>query len=202
MKLSDIIQSLLEKYDTRPLALSTVLECTGEQGFGIISGILTLPMLIPIPVPLPGFSTLMGVGIIWIGLQLAFGLYQPSLPARIARLELSPAASQKVLKHLNRLLRPIEKLARSRLPQVSHNPLLHRFLGVCLAWNAALMALPLPIPFTNLAPAYTILVLTIGMLETDGLFLLIGYGMTTATTIFFASITHVIWALFLHLIGR
>jgi hypothetical protein len=60
------------------------------------------------------------------------------------------------------------------------------------------MSLPLPIPLTNIIPAYTILFLAIGLLEFDGLFILIGYGMTMATTIFFASIAGTIWQLAHH----
>jgi hypothetical protein len=71
-------------------------------------------------------------------------------------------------------------------------------IGICLAWNALLMSLPLPIPFTNLLPAYTILFLEIGLLESDGLFILFGYAMATATTIFFTSITGAIWQLINH----
>ncbi|MDJ0691746.1 MAG: exopolysaccharide biosynthesis protein [Xenococcaceae cyanobacterium MO_188.B32] len=82
----------------------------------------------------------------------------------------------------------IERLARTRLEVVSRYWLLRRFHGICLVWNAILMALPLPIPFTNLLPAYTILVLAIGLLESDGLMLLIGYGLTGATTTFFISV--------------
>jgi hypothetical protein len=52
--------------------------------------------------------------------------------------------------------------------------------------------------FTNLLPAYTILFLAIGLLESDRLFILFGYAMTTATTIFFASITGTIWQLVNH----
>ena len=38
-------------------------------------------------------------------------------------------------------------------------------------------------------PAYTILFLAIGLLEFDGLFILIGYGMTVALTIFSEGVT-------------
>jgi hypothetical protein len=78
---------------------------------------------------------------------------------------------------------------------ISRNPVLRRFFGLCLVLNAALMALPLPIPFTNLLPAYTILVLSVGSFESDGVFLLVGYGLTGATFFFFASIANVIWDL-------
>jgi hypothetical protein len=53
----------------------------------------------------------------------------------------------------------------------------------------------LTLPFTNLLPAYTILVLSVGSFESDGVFLLVGYGLTGATFFFFASIANVIWDL-------
>jgi hypothetical protein len=198
MKLSKNIQALLEENINLPLSIGKLLEHTGEHAFGMISGLLTLPLMIPIPVPLAGFSTLLGSGVILMGFQLALGFRQPWLPPAITHLELSPIASQKLLKNINRVLLPLERLAQPRLLRLSHSLLLRRLLGLCLAWNATLMALPLPIPFTNLLPAYTILFLVIGTLEFDGLFLLIGYGMTVTTTCFFVSIANLIWDLLLH----
>jgi hypothetical protein len=116
------------------------------------------------------------------------GFQQPRLPPPLARLELSPAVSQMLLNNLNRILYPLERLAQTRLEVISRHWLLRRFHGCCLVWNAVLMALPLPIPLTNLLPAYTILVFAIGLLESDGLLLLIGYGLTGVTTTFFVSI--------------
>lgn len=198
MKLSETIQNLLKDYENQPLPLGMILERTGEHGFGLISGLLTLPLLIPIPVPLAGFSTLLGSGTILMGLQLALGYHEPHLPPFLARLEFSPTVSQNILKNLNRVLHPLERFAQTRLLVFSRHWLLRRFLGLCLVWNATLMALPLPIPLTNLLPAYTILFFAIGTLEYDGLLLLIGYGMTGVTTSFFASIAKGIWALLLH----
>ncbi len=198
MKLSQTLAQLLVEYTDRPLPLYILLERAGPNGFGTIAGILTIPMLIPIPIPLAGFSTLVGSGIILVGCQLALGYENPSLPKRIARQELSPAASQTLLKNINRLLQPLERMARNRLCRFSNSWWGYRLIGVCLAWDALLMSLPLPIPFTNLFPAYTILFLAIGLLESDGLFILCGYGMTTATTAFFASIAGTIWRLANH----
>ncbi len=198
MKLSQILSQLLVEYTDRPLPLSVVLKEVGNSGFGTIAGILTMPMLIPLPIPLPGFSALVGIGIILVGCQLALGYDRPCLPERIARIELSPAASEKLLKNINRLLKPLEKMSRHRFSRFSNSDWGCRIAGACLAWDALLMSLPLPIPLTNLAPAYTILFLAIGLLELDGLFILIGYGMTMATTIFFASIAGTIWQLAAH----
>jgi hypothetical protein len=198
MKLSQLLTQLLVEYTDEPLPLSVVLEKVGNSGFGTIAGILIIPMLIPLPIPLAGFSTLVGSGIILVGCQLALGYDKPYLPQRIARIELSPAASQKILKQIDRLLRPLEKMSRNRLSKFSNNCWGCRISGACLAWDALLLSLPLPIPLTNLVPAYTILFLAIGLLEFDGLFILIGYGMTMATTIFFASITGTILQLASH----
>jgi hypothetical protein len=198
MKLSQILSQLLVEYSDRPLPLSVLLERSGTNGFGTIAGILTIPMLIPLPIPLAGFSALVGSGIILVGCQLASGYSKPCLPQRIARLELSPAASQKLLKQIDRLLQPLEKISRHRFSKFSNSWWGYRIAGICLAWDALLMSLPLPIPLTNLIPAYTILFLAIGLLELDGLFILIGYGMTMATTMFFASIAGTIWQLANH----
>jgi hypothetical protein len=198
MKLSQLLSQLLVEYTDKPLPLSVLLEQLGNSGFGTIAGILTIPMLIPLPIPLAGFSALVGSGIILVGCQLALGYEKPYLPKRIARIELSPAASQKILKQIDRLLQPLERMSRHRLSRFSNSWWGCRIIGICLAWDALLMSLPLPIPLTNLVPAYTILFLAIGLLEFDGLFILIGYGMTVATTLFFASIAGTIWQLASH----
>lgn len=195
MKLSQILSELLIEHRDRPLPLHILLKQVGRNGFGTISGIFTLPMLIPSPIPLAGLSALMGSGIILMGCQLALGLEQPYLPRWLARQELSPKASAILLQNLNRLLQPLERIAKQRLVRFSNGGWGHRIIGICLAWNALLMSLPLPIPLTNLLPAYTILFLTIGILERDGLFVLIGYGGTVATTLFFVSISSAIWKL-------
>ncbi len=202
MKLSETIQSLLEEYANQTVELTTLLDRTGNQGFGIISALLTLPLLIPLPVPLPGVSAFFAAGTILMGLQMAMGWYRPHLPPPIAHLQLSPRMSQRLLKNLKRILQPIEQLARPRLLFVCQSRFSYRLVGLCLFWNALLMALPLPIPFTNLLPAYTILILAIGILETDGFLLLMGYGMTLATTLFFVSISSVLWTMFRHLIEQ
>ena len=82
MKLSQILSQLLIEYTDRPLPLSVLLTQVGNSGFGTIAGILIVPMLIPLPIPVAGFSALMGSGIILIGCQLALGYEQPYLPDR------------------------------------------------------------------------------------------------------------------------
>jgi hypothetical protein len=195
MKLSEALSRLLLEYADKPLPIYILLKHAGSNGFGMIAGMLTIPMLIPIPIPLAGFSALVGSGIILVGCQLTLGFDKPYLPKCIARQKLSPNASQKLLKSLNHLLQPLESMSRRRFSLFTNDRWWGKVTGACLAWDALLLSLPLPIPFTNLVPAYTILFLAIGLLESDGLFILVGYALTTATTIFFGSIASIIWQL-------
>lgn len=200
MKLSETLRSLLSANADHPLKIEQLLHQTGNQGFGIILGFLSLLMVIPIPIPLAGFSTLIGSGMILMGIQIMKGATQPYLPRRISRLTISPQASKRLLNNLNRFLRPIEWISKPRLPRISNHPIHRKLMGVCLIWNAILLGLPLPIPFTNLAPGFTNLMFAAALLETDGLLILIGYGLTVATTCFFVSISGLIWELIQSLI--
>lgn len=195
MKLSEALRALLSASADQPIKLEQLLQQTGDKGFGMILGVLSLLMVIPIPVPLAGFSTLIGAGMILMGGQIMRGDQQPFLPKRIARITISAQASKRLLDHLNRVLRPLEWIAKPRLSRLSHHRLHRVFMGLCLIWNAILLGLPLPIPFTNIVPGFTNLMFAIALLEADGVMILLGYALTVATTCFFVSISGLIWNL-------
>ncbi len=192
MKLSNTLRALLLAHADQPIRLDLLLKQTGDQGFGLILGFLSLVMVIPIPVPLAGFSTLIGAGMILMAIQIMQGHQQPFLPRRIAKLTISPQATKRLLNNLNRIIYPIEWFAKPRLSRVSQHRVHRRLMGLCLIWNAILMGLPLPIPFTNVIPGATNLMFAIALLEGDGVMILLGYGLTVATTCFFISISGLI----------
>lgn len=191
MKFSTEIQALLGEYTDQPLPFEVFLKRTGEHGFGMMLALLSLPFLIP--VPLVGISTLLNIGSFLLGMQLGLGFARPWLPQRLARLHLSPKITTKLLKNLHRLLRPLERLVQPRLEVLLLNSLSRRLIGLCIAWCAALSALPLPIPFTNKVPALAMLFLSVGMIEFDGILVLIGYATVVATTVLFAALGTVVW---------
>ena len=191
MKFSREIQTLLADYTGQPLPFKVLLKRTEEHGFGMMITLLTLPFLIP--VPLVGISTLLNIGSFLLGVQLGLGFHRPWLPERIVRIQLSPALSTGLLKNFNRLLHPLERLVRPRLEVLTLSGLSRRSIGICIAWCSALTALPLPIPFTNKVPALAMLFLAVGMIEFDGIFILIGYAMVVATTLLYAVLGTIIW---------
>ena len=57
--------------------------------------------------------------------------------------------------------------------------------AVLMLLAALALLLPLPIPFTNSFPAWTILLLAAGLLERDGVFILAGYLVFVAGVFYF-----------------
>lgn len=57
--------------------------------------------------------------------------------------------------------------------------------GLMIFFLGLFLALPLPIPLTNLAAAWSILLINLGLLEEDGLFVCIGYAVAVLSLLFF-----------------
>jgi hypothetical protein len=191
VKFSREIKSLLAEYSGQPLSLNTLLLRSGEYSFGVMITLLTLPFLLP--VPLVGISTLLNLASFLLGIQLGVGFHQPWLPRWLTRLHLSPVVSAGILKNLDWLLRPLERMVRPRLEVLARNGVSRRLIGFCVAWCSALSAIPIPIPFTNKIPALAILFLAIGMIEFDGILICFGYVTVVLTTVLFAALGNIIW---------
>jgi len=201
MPFSTQIHGLLEDYQDRPLPLGVLLHRAGDQGFGLLSTVLSLPFLIFIP---PGLSTMVALVVAMLGWQMGLGLSEPWLPPRYARLELSPQVLHGVLKNLTRLLHPLERILRPRWLGCSRHPLVRRGIGFCIAWCALLLAIPVPpvIPLTNIIPTVAIVTMALAVMEEDGVVMLLGFGMTIATTIYFGLMAGLILAAFQSMAGR
>ena len=55
---------------------------------------------------------------------------------------------------------------------------------------ALMLLLPLPVPFSNIIPAWGIMLIAGGLLERDGAFIIAGYVASLLTIAFFAAIAH------------
>lgn len=122
-----------------------------------------------LPIPVAGFSALLAVPLILIsGHLLLAGDHKP-LPDFLLRRKLDPRLVRLVTGKAGRLLLRIEAVSRPRLRSLVNQ---QRVLaGVCL-----LLALivALPIPFFNMPPAICLLIVSVGMLQRDGVLALAG----------------------------
>ena len=152
-----------------PLTLGEVVDLSREHGFGLLFTTLALPTLVPV-LP-PGTAAFIGLLFAVLGLQRAAGLAHPWLPGRLRRLTLSPQAARFMEERLIPLLARLERASRGRWRTAATEPLF-RLASLSVALLGLLMLAPLP--FFNTVPALLVLVVGVGFLRRDGLFILVG----------------------------
>lgn len=143
----------------------------GERAFGILMLILSLPNAIGLGA-IPGVSALFGLPQIFLALQMVLGRERPWLPGFLAQRSLSGADFRTVVDKATPYLLRMEKALRPRLLVLSH-PAFERALGLAFAVLATIVALP--IPFGNQPPAVAIAIMSLGLIEEDGVFITGGF---------------------------
>jgi hypothetical protein len=180
--LSRELGALATRYAEAPVTFGELLEATRGKGISLLLVLVALPFLTP--VPLPGFSIPFGVVVAIAGGRMALGL-GPWLPRRLASVRLPSRFLTGVLKVAGRVLEVLELLLKPRLEIFHDREGFRRAAGVLIALCGVLLVLPLPLPFSNSLPALTILLLSAGALERDGLFFLAGCAAFAVTAAFF-----------------
>jgi hypothetical protein len=141
--------------------------------------------------------TLIGLGVV---LNRA-----PLLPERLLEYRLQPKALSLILDKGERLFRRIERLSYPRLTALTRGwP--HVVNGALLVGGALVLSLPLPIPFSNVLPAYGILFTAFGTLQRDGWLVVAGYAMYLLTAAYLgfifafgmSGLTHLFHAAWVH----
>jgi hypothetical protein len=148
------------------ITVGELVDKAAEAGFGFLIGVLTL-----IAIPFFGLSTPFGLAIALGGFQLAIGLPRPWLPRRARRRELSMHMLDRVLGILARRMRWLSKSTRRRFERL----VVPRLVGVGIVLLGLGLALPLPIPGSNMIFLIPLFVYSVGLLERDGVWILIGH---------------------------
>jgi len=181
-KLSAELADLHTRTATRVVTLREVIYVLRGRAYLLLVMLLALPFLTPIP--LPGLSTPFGLAIAAVALRLALG-QRPWLPMKLQRRELPPGFFGRLFIVAERMIRFLEKFLRPRLTWLTDTGLLQQLHALLMLVAALALLLPLPVPFTNSFPAWTILLLAAGLLERDGVFILAGYLVFAAGVLYF-----------------
>lgn len=184
-KLSEEFALILREFEVETVTLREVMMLLHGRGYVVLVMLLALPFCTPIP--LPGLSTPFGLVIAMIGTRLAFG-FEPWLPARLLDTRLPPALFAKVFAVTRKILIWFERLLRPRLLWLTASPRLLQAHAVPIVICALCLLLPVPVPLSNVIPAWGVLLIAGGLLECDGVFILAGYFMTAVAMVFFAII--------------
>lgn len=180
---SEELAQLGARFSDRPLRLREILEATQGRSYYLLLFVVALPFVGPIP--LPGLSIPFGLVVSVVGLRLAFNR-GPWIPERLLEREISSETFRRVLKLTARVVRGLEFFVRPRLGFVVNHVTFSRVAGMLIASSGLMLMLPLPLPFSNSLPAWSVLLLAAGALGRDGLFFFAGCAMFVVSLAFFA----------------
>jgi hypothetical protein len=172
------------------LTISDLIKIFGEDGHYILIVFLVLPFLQPIP--MFGLSTPFGILMGTVGL-FAYFKKPPFVPQRWKQKKLNKETVNKIAETSEKFFKVIDKFLKPRLTIMFAGPF--KSINTSLiVLNAILLALPIPLPFSNTLPAWVIFLQAVSHLHKDGaiviisyiqallclsFFILIGYGAST-----------------------
>jgi hypothetical protein len=184
-KLSVLLKRLSLEFAERPMGFEEFATITQGRAYDVLLIFLSLPFLTP--VPLPFLSTAFGSVMMLIGARLAVG-QRPWLPQRLREKQLDGKHLARLLSAGGKVLAGLEVFLRPRFSFVHTTWVFQRITGVLIVLSGAFLLLPLPIPFSNILPAATVLLLAAGALERDGLFFFAGCLLFGVNVVFFGAL--------------
>jgi hypothetical protein len=181
-RLSEELVKLEEKSREQSINLGDVIFLLDERAHTFLLLLLSLPFVQPIP--LPGLSTPFGVAIAFLGISFLVG-QKPWLPRRLLKMQLPETFLAPALRGMRRPVCIMEALLRPRILFLTTNLSMQRLEGLCILVCGVLLSLPLPIPFSNMLPAMTVIAFACSTLGKDGFFYVGGIFCFAITVVFF-----------------
>ncbi|MBF2008816.1 MAG: exopolysaccharide biosynthesis protein [Chlorogloeopsis fritschii C42_A2020_084] len=182
LQTSKLLQDFLQRHSGERIYLRDLLNEMSNRAFAPLIFICALPEALPLPVA--GVSAIIGIPLMIISGQLMLGFSKPWLPKWIANRSLKRKDFEKIIKKILHYLQKCERVIRPRWRFVT-SPLAQRLLGLLFLVLAFVIALP--IPFGNLPPAVAIAIISLGIIEQDGVVIVLGVLAACAILVIMAS---------------
>ena len=184
-KVTELLRHLLdETAEVQHVTVGRILHIFGMRGFACLFLVLALLNIVIFMIPM--VSIVFGVPMIVLAVQMILGLKTPIFPPAIRHHTLPRA---RLVHGLNLAIVWIGKVERYIKPRfaVVSDPVFTRVHGMVLLFLAVMVALP--IPLFNVPPSLAVAFLAIGILQRDGLFILLGYATGVWCLVLFHSLS-------------
>ncbi|RCW22080.1 hypothetical protein DFR48_109194 [Ciceribacter lividus] len=166
-RLSEILSGLATDEGRPRISVADIFQAMGDRAFGALILIFALPNIVPTP---PGTSALTGTPLVFLAAQLMLG-QKPWLPRIIADRSMTRQDFASIVTRVTPWLAKAERMLRPRLGFLIYPPAEYLIGFVCLVLA---VILALPVPLGNILPAIAICFFSFGILERDGICVLIG----------------------------
>jgi hypothetical protein len=169
LRTSEVLCEFARSRTAERVTVGEIVEALGDRGIGVVIAIFAIPNTLPSTVPFGNVLT--GIPVILFAAQLMFGMERLYLPGFIARRSIDTAFFKSWTPRVGRLLAWFERLLRPRLLVMTTSNA-ERAIGILCVLLSIVSTLP--IPFGHQLPALGIMLIGLGLIERDGLALLIG----------------------------
>lgn len=169
MNLLNQLQALPQHLGMQKPAIREILVALDDGAVALSLLVFSLPAIVPTPGVPAGL--LFGSLLLFLGIQISFGIHPIRLPAGLSRLRIDRTLLQRII---DRSVPHLEKSQRWMRPRLTHlaTPAATRGIGIVVCIMGLLIALP--IPFGNTLPGLAVLLLAMGLAQKDGLTVLAG----------------------------
>lgn len=157
---SDVILSLVERLNDEHITLNVLTERMGDRTFGMLLIIVAIFSAVPL------ISSIAGLLVFIIGIQMCFGRTHAWLPKQLLNRKLESKNVKLALTLFEPKVRYIERYLRPRL-KFTEAYIFDRMNGLIVAVLG--IVIMIPIPFTNILPALVVIIMGLGLIERDGL---------------------------------
>ncbi len=174
----DVVLAIAQR--SSHVSVAEVIEIFSGKTVFVILMLLSLPFCLPIQIP--GLSTPFGLAIGFLSLRLIFK-QKTHMPRWLLAKPIKAKTLITIISYVKKFFLFCKKFTRPRMAFLVRVVWIHKLHGVFLFLCALILSLPLPIPFTNFFVATPILCISLGYLEEDGLFIMLGYAVVFLATL-------------------
>ncbi|MFT3724683.1 MAG: exopolysaccharide biosynthesis protein [Hyphomonadaceae bacterium] len=174
---SDLLVAAVQGESER-VTIGEILDALDNRAFGLATLLFAIPSVIPMP---PGVPTVVGIALLIVSIQMVLGREDLWLPSLLSKRSFSRRALVDGFLKIKPQLGFIERFAQPRLLFLTGR-LATVLIGIVILVMAIVLILPLP-PGGNFPPALACAVLGMGLVERDGVIVLLGLVVTVAASI-------------------
>jgi len=186
--LGETLRDLAGRISGEQVTVRQLLAMIGEQGLLLALMFLTLPFLVPISIP--GVSTVFGLVAILISIGVTLNRL-PWLPDRLLDRPLDAVKLRTAIERGAATFGRVDRISHPRLERLTRDGTMNRLAGLGLLACSILLIFPLGlVPFSNTLPAWGILLLAAGLLQRDGVLILLGYLFLLGTVVYFSALAY------------
>lgn len=162
------LEDMAENASEEGYTLREIMDRLDERAFGAMLFILALPCAIPFLYLVP---QIVAVPMLALAAQMALGRKEPWLPEKLAARRIQKEGLVSTAQGGRKWLGWIERIARPRLSFLT-GKLSERLIG--LFFIAFCLSIMVPLPLTNSTPAVGIAIAAFGLIQRDGLLVILG----------------------------